>query len=153
MRKAKYDMRQVICSNASCIGYSSNVARPGYWIRVKHEPACPTVGRVLGRIAETDRGGMDCAGWLAVVTLHGSLRFAGIRWINPADVIECYEKPPADLLTWITGAEWVKNKDDIARIVAMSEHGTLSDEFIGNRDNPDQAYNARPAYVSQFILP
>ena len=32
MRKARYDMQKVVCKNSSCIGYSSNIAKPGYWI-------------------------------------------------------------------------------------------------------------------------
>ena len=158
MRKARYSLKKVICRNSSCIGYSSVTAKPGYWIAWRD---CPVVGqplpearygRVLGRIDETDRDGTDCKGWLAVMRLSMELTHASIAWVNPADVTHVYEKPPADLLAWITGAEWVKNKDDIARILAMSEHGTTSDQFIASRNDPEKAYNARPQYVKQFIL-
>lgn len=152
MRKAKYDMRQVVCPNSSGLGYSSNIAKPGYWVSFNGPSDQQCFGRVIGRIAETDRDGKDCRGYLAVVRLFMELTHAGIAWVNPSDVTACYENPPAELLAWITGAEWVKSKSDIARIIAMSEHGTLSDSFIGNRDNPEQAYNARPEYAAQFIL-
>lgn len=150
MRKARYDLRKVVCPNSSYLGYSSNVAKPGYWITWVGDHPGFNVGRVLGRIAETD--GPDCKGWLAVITLFSSHNAAGIRWIKPTWVNTVYEKPPAKLLAWITGETWVKNKHDIARIIAMSEHGTLQEQFIENRDNPDQAYNARPEYIQQFIL-
>lgn len=150
MRKARYDMRQVICPNSSCIGYSSNIAKPGYWVTVREGLSAPYLARVLGRVAETDRDGLDCKGHLAVVRLFDT--HCTVRWVHPYSVQDCFEKPPAKLLAWLTGDEWVKRKDDIARIVAMSEHGTLSESYIANRDNPEQAYNARPEYVKQFIL-
>jgi hypothetical protein len=78
--------------------------------------------------------------------------FASVRWVDPREVWECYEHPPRDMLDWITQPAWVKSKHDIARVIAMSEHGTLSESFIVKRDDPANAYNARPAYVSQFIL-
>lgn len=152
MRKANYDCKRVICKNSSGLGYSSNVAKPGYWIAFKGGSGEQCIGRVLGRIAETDRQGADCAGCLAVIRLHMESTHAGIAWVNPNDVTHCYEKPPADLLAWITGSEWVKNKGDIARIIAMAQHGTTSESFIATRNDPEKAYNARPSYIKQFIL-
>lgn len=153
MRRARYDMRQVICPNSSGIGYSSVIARPGYWI-AWDEGDGQRFGRVLGRIAESEHftGAENCAGYIAAVRLTCELTHAYVAWVKPDTVQACYEKPPAALLAWLTGPDWVKSKGDIARIVAMSQHGTLSDHFIGNRDKPEQAYNARPAYVDQFIL-
>jgi hypothetical protein len=151
MRKARYDMKQVICPNASLIAYGTRVVRPGYWIEFK-VGSNRELGRVLGRVAETDRDGIDCTGHLAVIRLICEGTAGGICWVPPADVIYALEKPPAKFLAWITGDEWVKSQDDIARIVAMNEHGTLSESYIENRDNPDQAYNARPEYIKQFIL-
>ena len=149
MRKARYDLKQVICPKASCLGHSSNVAKPGYWIAFG--PA-QTIGRVLGRIAETD-GPNNCKGHLAVIRLSCEATHAHIAWVDPQEVTACYSAPPAKLLAWLTGSEWVKDKGDIARIIAMSQHGTLSESYIDNRDKPEQAYNARPEYVQQFILP
>ena len=127
MRKATYDLRKVVCRNASCIGYSSNIAKPGYWITWN---GGNSTGRVLGRIAESDH--FPGKGYLAVIQLHAANKHAGIQWVNPDDVVCCYEKPPAKLLAWLCGEDWVKNKDDIARIIAMSHHGTLSEEYIDN---------------------
>lgn len=143
MRKARYDLKQVICPNASTIGYSTYVAKPGYWITTAFSTA-----RVLGRIAEP----YECKGWLAVVSLLQGHRSAGIRWIDPKEVTAVYATPPAQLFQWLTGPDWVKSPKDIARIIAMHEHGTLQEQFIANRDLPDQAYNARPEYAQQFIL-
>lgn len=149
MRKAKYDLRKVICPNASCIGYSSNVAKPGYWIAYGSDRR---IARVLGRIAETDRDGTDCKGWLAVIRMGMECTSGFIDWVNPSDVRHCYAKTPADFLTWLTGTDWVQSKNDIHRIIAMNEHGTLSDQFIATRNDPAKPYNARPLYVDQFIL-
>ena len=145
MRKARYDLKQVICPNASTLGYSIRVARPGYWVETREGRYC----RVLGRIAESD-GSNECAGYLSVIALYTCS--AALRWLHPCDVNACYEHPPAQLFQWLTGPDWVKSPKDIARIIAMHEHGTLQEQFIVNRDLPDQAYNARPEYVAQFIL-
>lgn len=151
MRRAKYDMRQVICKNSSIIGYSSNIAKPGHWVMWR-DIGFRSVGRVIGRIAETDRGGENCAGYIAVMRLTTELTHAMVAWVNPLFVTHCYAQPPQDLLTWITGSEWVRSKADIARLVAMAQHGTTADQYIANRDNPEQPYNCRPEYVQQFIL-
>lgn len=153
MRKARYDMQQVVCRNSMCLGYSSNIAKPGYWVAYKDAPDAPTqIGRVLGRIAETTYDGVNCAGYLAVVRLLMEHTGAAVTWVHPATVTACYEKPPKELMAWLTGDEWVKSKHDIARIIAMSEYGSLSESFIADRNNPENAYNARPEYVAQFIL-
>jgi hypothetical protein len=152
MRKARYDMKQVVCRNASCIGYSSNIAKPGYWIA--YGAAGGGLGRVLGRIAEADykHDSVSVVGWLAVMVLGMEATHAWVRWVNPADVTACHAKPPAALFAWLAGDEWVKSKADIARLIAMAQHGTTSESFIASRDDADKAYNARPEYVKQFIL-
>lgn len=147
MRRATYDRKKVICPNSSCIGYSSNVAKPGYWISYKNGFDSQSIARVLGRIASPH----DVGGFLAVMRLSMVGTHASIAWVDPKDVSECYEKPPRALLDWITGDDWVKTAGDIARIVAMSEHGTTSESFIRTRNDPEKAYNARPEYVAQFI--
>lgn len=152
MRRASYDLRKVICPHAHCIGYSSNVAKPGYWLTWQNGERVE-VGRMVGRIARTEGvNPADCAGWILSVRLICENTAAHCYWVNPSDVIACYENPPAALLAWITGPEWVKNKSDIARIVAMSEFGTMSEPYIASRHDPEKAYNARPEYVAQFIL-
>lgn len=150
MRKARYDMKRVICKYASLIGSSTRIAKPGHWVAL--DTSYRMVGRVLGRVAECDRDGADCKGYLAVVVFHGGHGFCGIRWVHPDDVRECYEHAPQRILAWLTGDEWVKNKGDIARIIAMSGYGTLSEDYIETRDDPEKAYNSRPEYVQQFLL-
>ena len=142
MRKARYDLQKVICKNSSFLGYSSNVAKPGYWITTAHN-----VYRVLGRVTEPNPKPM-----IAAVRLSKDLTFAHVVWVNPDDVTQCEEKPPAWLMAWITAPQWVRTAKDIHRIVAMSAHGTLSEQFIETRDDPEKAYNRQPGYVDQFIL-
>ena len=152
MRKAKYDLRKVICRKASCLGYSSNVAKPGYWVSFVGGSGEACIGRVVGRIAESDGSGTNCRGYLAVMRLSMECTHAYINWVNPDDVRHCYEKPPAALLEWIAGADWVKSAADVARLIAMSQHSTTSENFIATRDDPEKAYNARPEYAAQFIM-
>lgn len=145
MLKARYDLQQVICRHSSGIGHSVHIARPGSWIVTNDA----VTGRVLGRIAEAD-GAPECKGWIAAIMLHN--HSAGIAWIHPYEVTLVYEHPPARLLAWLTGPDWVRSKHDIARIIAMDQHGTLQEQFIATRDDPEKAYNARPEYAAQWIL-
>lgn len=152
MRKARYDMRRVVCRNASLLGSATRIAKPGHWVIFDQGAGAPTMGRVLGRIAECDQDGADCRGYLAVIAFYGGHGFCGVRWVNPDDVRECYARPPRAILEWLTGPEWVKSAADIGRILAMSQHGTLSEDYIGTRNDPEKAYNARAEYIGQFIL-
>jgi hypothetical protein len=138
VKPAKYDRRQVVCPNSSCLGYSSNIAKPGYWVATESN-----LGRVLGRV----NGSM-----LAVVFLGMEATSAFVRWVDPKDIRACYEKPPRNLLAWITSDTWVSSHADIHKIVAMSEYGTLSESYIATRDDPEKPYNSRPEYVQQFVL-
>ena len=155
MRKARYDMQQVICRNASHIGYSTKRAKPGYWVAYNNL-GDTHIGRVLGRIAETDRQGFDCKGFLAVMVLGIECTHAGVQWVDPSFVTHCYEHAPHDLLTWITDpTNWVSNKGDITRLIAMAQHGTTSNQFIATRNDADKPYNnpARAkAFNGQYIL-
>lgn len=143
MRKAQYDRKQVICKNSSFIGYSTRIAKPGYWIVFRLSETKTCMARVLGRIASCDSQGFDCTGWLAVMRLGDSGRHTWVNWVNPDDVLECYETAPYNLLSWLTGENWVKTKDDIERIVAMSEHGTTCTSYIDSRDDPEKPYNRK----------
>ena len=150
MRKFKMSGRRVICRNASLIGHSTNVARPGSWIVFNDDGL--RVARVLGRIERTDNGGEDCRGWIAAVCLFVDASFANIAWVNPADVVRCLDAPPRAMLDWITGADWPKDAAGRARVVAMGAHGTLSEQFITTRDDPAKPYNSRPEYAAQWTL-
>lgn len=150
MRRFRMDGRKVICPKASLLGYSSNVARPGSWIVYLDHDANRRVARVLGRIAEVEDN-PECRGWLAVVSPSTCMTAAYVRWIDPADVRECYAQPPQQLLSWLMG-DWPTSKAGRERVVAMGEHGTLSEAFIATRDDPAKPYNCRPVYVAQWVL-
>lgn len=156
MRKAKYSAKKVYLSRASRIGFGLTHAKPGNWVRfVSHNyngSRNSHVGRVIGRIDETDRDGENCAGHLAVMQLSDDATHAYVRWVDPAHVLDCYEKPPRALLQWITGDDWPKSGTDAPRLIAMAEHGTCSETYIASRQSPDKPYNARPEYVAQFTL-
>ncbi len=155
MRKIRLDRKQVMLPNASTLGYGLYKAKPGNWI-MWSDDGHTRIGRVIGRIAEADRvAGKPydyCVGWLVVMRLYDDMDHAGINWVEPKKVTRCLEQPPHALLAWITGPEWVTTKEDGYRLIAMSEHGTTSEQFIHKRDNPDQAYNARPQYIDQLKL-
>ena len=131
------------------IGGSVLTAKPGHWVTYVDGDIRP--GRVLGRIDETD-GPNDCVGWLAVIRLYSGMDHAGIDWVDPQSVRRVEEKPPRALLEWLTGDDWVRSAADIARILAMGQYGTLSEQFISTRDDPAKPYNARKEYRNQWIL-
>jgi hypothetical protein len=149
MRKAKYSAKKVYLPKSSRIGYGVTYAKPGHWITWGER--CN--GRVLGRIDESSRDGLEnCDGWLAVMSLGEDLTHAFVRWVNPAEVTSCRETPPAALLAWITGDEWPKTAAGIPRMLAMAEHGTCSDHYIAARNDPSKPFNARTEYARQFVL-
>lgn len=150
MRKAAYSCKRVICPNASLIGDSTRIAKPGHWI-VWRDGEAWRVGRVMGRIEKND-GPNYYAGHIVAMCLSTDLESAGIRWVNPADVTHCSESAPAQMLAWISGPEWVKNKKDIARLIAMAQHGTTSERYIGTRNDADKPYNSRPEYAAQWVM-
>lgn len=84
--------------------------------------------------------------------LNENMSHAFVNWVNPRDVTLCIDKPPKALLTWITGDDWPMRAADIPRLIAMSEHGTCSEDYIDSRNDRQKPYNCRPEYVEQFIL-
>ena len=153
MRRAKYSAKKVRLPNVPVFGFNVQEAKPGHW--VMWDEGSRRVGRVLGRIehAQFNDGNLeDVRGWLAVMQLSDNMTHAYIRWIDPARVVECYEKPPAALLAWITGDEWAKRGADVARYVAMSEHGTTCNEYIATRDDPKKPYNRNADFAKQYEL-
>ena len=166
MRKAKYSAKKVRLPNASTIGYGMYYAKPGNWITWgdpqedgSKQHRC---GRVLGRIEcaayEIGLGTQDCAGWLGVMQLSDDMTHAYVRWVNPDWVEVCHEKPPVQLLDWITGRDWPKQGKDVARLIAMAHYGTCSESYISQRDDPEKPYNGRNGLISadeynaQYVL-
>jgi hypothetical protein len=151
--------------NASLIGYGVYYAKPGYWMTWSDpgEPGKEHTGRVLGRIECAAYAGADdtpamYAGWLAVMQLGDNMTHAYVRWVDPAWVQVCYERPPAQLMAWITGDDWPKRAADIPRLIAMAEYGSCSESYIADRNNPDKPYNGRNGtisageYCAQYVL-
>jgi hypothetical protein len=166
MRRAKYSAKKVYLPKASTIGYGTYYAKPGFWLTwADPQQNGNTVrrnGRVLGRIEcaayEIGLGTQDCVGWIAVMQLADDMTHAYVRWVNPEWVEICYEKPPAQLLAWITGDEWPKQGKDVARLLAMANYGTCSESYISQRNDPEKPYNGRNGlisadeYNSQYVL-
>lgn len=149
MRTATYDRKSVICKNASTLGYGVQTAKPGSWISFYTDgryssQRSQSVGRVLGRVASVnspDGEDKTVVGHLLVMKLDVSTFSSYPAWINPLDVTNCRDRPPVELMRWITGDEWVSKDADILRMLRMSDYGTTSEEYIASRNDDDKPYN------------
>lgn len=81
------DSRQVICKNASHIGYSTHKVRVGDFV-LWDENGYRQKGRMLARITWTATEG-KCR-YIVVARLSHDCTFVGERWIKPEDVVEAY---------------------------------------------------------------
>jgi hypothetical protein len=109
------DNRATICPNSTTLGYSRYKAKRGSWVMFEWE-ASHRIGRVVGRV--------HCEGktYLEVITMDLALRFPYVRWIDPATVRECYDKPARNVWAFMLSDDW-SNADKILRIV----HNGFSD--------------------------
>lgn len=88
------DRKQVHLPNASTLGYGKFKAQHGDVVLFKQDPSIGqlTIGRVVGRIASAPRIGddPDLRGHLVVVALTQSITSPMERWVDPANVVECF---------------------------------------------------------------
>lgn len=149
MRNATFDRKSVICKNAATIGYGVQTAKPGSWVSFYTEgrhsaQRSQSVGRVVGRVVVADRPngeGQEPIGHLLVMKLDHQQFSSYQVWIDPLDVTNCRDRPPVELMRWITGDEWVSKDADILRMLRMSDYGTTAEEYIASRHDEDKPYN------------
>lgn len=120
--------------------------RPGNWIVYREEYTDQSfarrVGRVLGRVEApaVPDAKYPCEridGHISVLALANDLSHAYIRWVDPADVLEVRDTPPAKLLAWITGE--LPNPEMVHK---LSAYGTLSERHIDKVDHHVTAWRA-----------
>lgn len=83
------DRKQVYLPNVSTIGYYKIKAQFGDMIRTKDY-----IGRVIGRISYAPKlstNDPDVRGWLVCLVFGSNFTFPMERWINPAEVLECFD--------------------------------------------------------------
>lgn len=95
------DRKPVICPNSLTLGYSTKKARVGDVIVVNIECGF-RVGRVISRIVsgEGDHK-VSLENYLVVIALGSNLSFPMERWVDPREVLECYNPKDLDLANFL----------------------------------------------------
>lgn len=119
------DNRATRLPNSSRIGFSLGTAKRGAWIRTASTPVDPgRIGRVVGRVHA------DGKTYLETVLLLGAGDIPAVRWIDPADVIECYASPPRRIFEFMCG-DW----RDSSAVLARIERGFLNDSYLDEKES------------------
>jgi hypothetical protein len=128
MRDATIDHRQVRLPNASHLGYDKWKAQRGDVI-VYREGEGTRTGRVLGRVAYAPPEGEIGAitDHLYVLALSDDLSHAYIRWVDPADVVQCTPCTP-DRAAWLALFFAADLPRDLPDLCAYGIHADLSDD-------------------------
>lgn len=116
------DKKQVPLPLGGQIGFMKYKVQFGDIVFFKQDPnnAAVTIGRMIGRIAHAPRidGDADIRGWIVVAALGSTLSFAMERWVNPADVVACYDPKDLDLskrLAAFFSESWLHSSTDTIR--------------------------------------
>lgn len=131
------DGKQVICPTATLIGFATRKCRVGSYF-VYRDGTEQRMARMLGRVAFApalpDINGKYATGAkhiknhiLAMVWFP--MGHCAERWIDPADVIECYATPPADIAAFFFAPKLPYGAQIMRRLM---EHGTCSNAYIAN---------------------
>jgi hypothetical protein len=124
------DGRQVICRNASLLGYSTCRARVGCFFVYYDEAGTNHLARMLGRVAfapAIGRGEKPIKNFILAMVLTSWAQSAMERWVDPATVLAVYEKPPTNLAAFFFQPKLPYDAQTMRRLM---EHGTVSDEYI-----------------------
>lgn len=146
------DGKQVICRNATLIGFATCKARVGSYF-VYHDGTEQRMARMLGRIAFApalpDIDGKYGTGAkhiknhiLAMVWFP--MGHCAERWIDPADVIECYANPPADIAAFFFAPKIPYDAQTMRRLM---EYGTCSSGRAANIPEQVAEFAQRDAMI------
>jgi predicted Zn-ribbon and HTH transcriptional regulator len=135
------DGRQVRCPHASLIGYSSNMARVGYFFTYVEDGQI-RYARMLARIAYAPRIGNDnvIKNYILALVLSMNASSAYERWVDPATVREVYEKPPTKLTTFFFQPTLPYKVDVIRRLI---EHGSLQELYVDKVEERVEMFRSR----------
>ena len=122
------DGKQVICRNATLLGFATCKARVGSYF-VYHDGTEQRMGRMLGRVAYAPALQGDTKPIVnhILAMVWFPMGHCCERWINPADVIECYTNPPASIAAFFFAPKIPYDAQTMRRLM---EHGTCSDHYI-----------------------
>lgn len=148
----RIDSRQVICRNASLIGYSTRTARVGSFLiyadgAKRGGSDRPQMARMLGRVHADGRT------YILAMVLSSTCGSAFERWIAPDDVLECYDKAPAKLAAFFFGElprELVREPQLMRRLM---DHGTIGEEYIDHLQERVQMFQGRDAAAAREVAP
>lgn len=114
------DRKQVRLPNVHLSGGNKWKAQFGDIVFYRETPEMYFVGRVAGRIAHGFDlvSGKSLKDWLIVIALGSHLNFPMERWVNPADIVNCFAPESlelADRLAYFFGPEFKKHSTHALR--------------------------------------
>jgi len=123
----KRDNAQIICPNATMLGFGIRHCKRGFWVHFKDENDRERVGRAIGRVT--------CEGkvYIEVATAAENFSSAFIRWADPAKVLEIRRSPPRHVFNFFADTDgW--QQDAIFRAL---EYGVsdLHDQMNANEES------------------
>ena len=123
---ASFDKRQVICKNATHLGYGKIRAQVGDLVLTKDGLLARMIGRITyaPTLAPTDK---PIRNWILAVAMTGQmLEHTSERWIDPADVTRVESiRNQADVLAWFLSDQMTKAPIDEVRRCASEMWSTL----------------------------
>ena len=131
MRSITTDNRRVIARNATLLGFATRKIKAGTFF-VYNDAGQLRAARSLGRIASCDSDGDDCTGFVLAMVLHASAGFAFERWVNPDDITEAYDAPPAAMAAFFFVPALPYDAQTMRRLM---EHGAIQNQFVDQHAN------------------
>jgi hypothetical protein len=156
-RDATIDRQQVLVPNASTLGCGKYKAQFGDVVLYKELNGHTRIARVAGRIKfapALEPQEKSIRNWLLVIALDERLSWSFERWVNPADVIECFDPENEhcrmqELLAFIFSPKF--KQESIETLRRYAGEWTTPDrlrEWEAKRDAEHKDYESRKAAQS-----
>lgn len=146
------DSRQVICRNASTIGYSSVKLRVGMFFVYSEDGDGDRrrLGRMIGRVSapaigEGENYSPRIEGYILALVLSDNGAHCYERWIDPNNVIETRDAEGMAEFAAFFFAERLPY--DAATLRRLNEYGTLQASYIANAPKHVAAWGAGRAHA------
>ena len=150
----KINEKQVICPNASLLGYSTCKCRVGYFLVYKETYTDGSyntrLARMIGRIEKAPE--KELIGHIVALALDDNGSHGYERWVDPKDVLEVYAPQHVSAFaTWFFSGEKLPYGHNMLR--KLSDYGTLSAHYIQHAEHHVAAWKSgiSPAVYKQEV--
>lgn len=136
------DGRQVLCRNASTIGYSSVFLRVGMPFTFRDGEETRTA-RMLARVKyapQLAHNEKPIKNWILAMVLSPMGTHCYERWVNPDDVTQTHPEAPTKLAAFFFAPKLPYDVHTMRRLMA---HGTIADSYIDNAPERVADWQAR----------